>query len=49
MIERLSEAKLVALSAEPAALPYYLSLPVDDQDPERANRLMAEDGYQQAV
>ena len=47
VIERLHGAKAIALSDEPVTLPYYLSLPADEQDPELANRLMAEDGFQQ--
>ena len=46
--KRLLESKTIILSEESVALPYYLSLPADDQDPERANRLMAQDGFQQA-
>ncbi len=49
VIERLCGSKIIALSQEPVTLPYYLSLPADEQDAERANRLMAEDGFQQAV
>ncbi len=49
VIERLCESKIVVLSQEPVTLPYYLSISADEQDPERANRLMAEDGFQQPV
>ena len=48
VIERLHESKTIAFSDVPIELPYYLSLPTDEQDPELANRLMAEDGFQQA-
>ncbi len=48
VIKRLQEAKTIAFSDEPVTLPYYLSLPADEQDAELANRLMAEDGFQQA-
>ena len=48
VIERLRGSKIIALTDEPVELPYYLSLPVDEQDPELANRLMTEDRFQQA-
>ncbi len=48
VIERLHESKVIAFSDEPLSLPYYLSVPADEQDAELANRLMAEDGFRQA-
>jgi hypothetical protein len=48
VISRLSQAKAIVFSDEAVTLPYYLALPADDQDPERSNRLMLEDGFQQA-
>jgi hypothetical protein len=47
VIERLHDSNVIALSEERVTLPYYLSLPADELDDERANQLMAEDGYQQ--
>ncbi len=47
VIERLHEGKTIAFSDEPVELPYYLSIPADEQDADLANRLMAEDGFRQ--
>ena len=47
VIERLRDSGFIRLSEGPVSLPYYLSLPADKQDPERANRLMLEDGFAQ--
>lgn len=47
VIERLHDSKVIALSNEPVTLPYYLTLPADELDKERANRLMLEDGFEQ--
>jgi len=47
VITRLCEAKTIRLSDEPVALPYYLALPAEQQDPKRANQLMLADGFQQ--
>ncbi|HJN77029.1 MAG TPA: hypothetical protein QGF58_24105 [Myxococcota bacterium] len=47
VIDRLCEANAIALTERPVELPYYLALPADQQDPELANRLMLEDGFQQ--
>ncbi len=49
VIDRLAESNTIVLSDEPVALPYYLSLPADEQDPERANRLMAQDNFKQGA
>jgi hypothetical protein len=47
VIDRLHQSKLIAFSEQPVQLPYYLSQPTEKQDPEMANRLMAEDGFEQ--
>ena len=49
VIERLAETNTIAFSDEPVTLPYYLALPADEQDAERANQLMLEDGFQQGA
>jgi hypothetical protein len=47
VITRLHDSNIIAFSDEAVALPYYLALPADEQDPEKANRLMQEDGFEQ--
>ncbi len=49
VIVRLHEAKSIALSDEPVTLPYYLSMPADDQEADLSHRLMVEDGFQQGT
>jgi hypothetical protein len=44
-IERLIETDVIKLNGEPVELPYYLSLPVERIDLERARRSMADDGH----
>lgn len=43
VIERLNETKMIRLTDEPVEMPYYLSLPVEQLDLDRARRMMAED------
>lgn len=43
VIERLNETKMIRLTDEPVEMPYYLSLPVEQLDIDRARRMMAED------
>jgi len=45
VIERLTEAEVVRLSDEPITLPYYLAIPQEEQDAEKARELMIKDGY----
>lgn len=45
VIERLEEGRLVQLSESAVSLPYYLSLPIEELDIEKARKLMMEDGY----
>ena len=45
VIGRLLESEIIKLTDEPVNLPYYLSMPADDQDPELSQRLMVEDNY----
>jgi hypothetical protein len=44
-IERLAETGVVKLHDEPVELPYYLSLPVERLDLDRAKQAMADDGH----
>ena len=45
VIKRLSDATAIELTSEPTTLPYYLSLPLDEQDLKLATELMINDGF----
>jgi hypothetical protein len=45
VIERLVEEKVIHLSSRIITLPYYLALPIEELDPEKAKKLMVEDNY----
>lgn len=45
VIERLEEGKIIQLSTRITSLPYYLSLPIEELDIEKAKKLITEDGY----
>ncbi len=45
VIERLEEGNIVRLSTRVVSLPYYLSLPIEELDVEKAKKLIVEDGY----
>ena len=45
VIERLIEGKMVKLSEQAVELPYYLAAPIEQLDIEKAQNLIAEDGY----
>lgn len=45
VIERLQEGDLIKLSESPVVLPYYLAEPIEALDLEKAQKLIAEDGY----
>jgi len=45
VIERLEEGKLIQLSESAVSLPYYLALPIEELDIEKAKKLIMEDGY----
>ena len=45
LIKSLSDDKLIELSAESRKLPYYIDLPQSQQDLNKANRMMIEDGF----
>lgn len=46
VIERLIESQALMLSDKPYALPYHLSRPFEELDPNEAKLSMAEGGYQ---
>lgn len=45
VIERLLEGKMLKLSEKAVELPYYLAAPIEQLDIEKAQKLIAEDGY----
>lgn len=47
VIQRLTEGELIKLTDQPVELPYYLSQPIEQLNPEVAKRKMHEDGYTQ--
>ena len=45
VITRLSENEVIELTSRPSLLPYYLRLPIGEQDPKEATKLMFADGF----
>jgi len=45
VIKRLEETHVIHLSDEPVDLPYYLAIPANEQDPEKAKTLIEKDGF----
>ncbi len=45
VVERLEEGKIIQLSKSVVSLPYYLTLPIEELDIEKAKKLIMEDGY----
>ncbi len=45
VVKRLQETHVVHLSDEPVDLPYYLAIPANEQDPEKARALIEKDGF----
>lgn len=45
VITRLTESDVIELTMRPSLLPYYLRLPIDEQDPKQATELMISDGF----
>jgi len=45
VIERLEEGKIIQLSKNAISLPYYLTLPIEELEIEKAKKLIREDGY----
>jgi hypothetical protein len=48
VISRLTESEIIELTARPSLLPYYLRIPIDEQDPKQATEMMINDGFIQA-
>ncbi|RKZ84655.1 MAG: hypothetical protein DRQ39_08080 [Gammaproteobacteria bacterium] len=45
VITRLTESNVIELTARPSLLPYYLRIPMDEQDPKQATEMMINDGF----
>lgn len=45
VLERLIDTDVIRYSDEAVTLPYYLDIPYEDQDHEKATKLMLEDGH----
>lgn len=45
VITRLTESEVIELTMRPSLLPYYLRLPMDEQDPKQATEMMIRDGF----
>ena len=44
IVKNLASEGIIELLDSPSPLPYYLASPISDQDPEKAKRLMVQDG-----
>ena len=45
VIKRLIDTDVIELTLRPSILPYYLRIPMDDQDPKQATDMMINDGF----
>lgn len=45
VVDRLLESKAMELADAPVNLPYYLALPVNEQDLDKSRQMMLDDGY----
>lgn len=45
VLQRLGESGALKLTEEPLTLPYYLAMPLDEQEPKLATELMINDGF----
>ena len=45
VVKRLVESEVIKLNDEAVTLPYYLSIPEEEQDVEEARKQMVKDGY----
>jgi len=45
VISRLTDDDVIQLTAQPTVLPYYLRMPIDEQDTKQATELMLQDGF----
>lgn len=48
VITRLTDSDVIELTARPSLLPYYLRIPLDEQDPKKATQMMLADGFMQS-
>ncbi|HHA18225.1 MAG TPA: hypothetical protein ENK70_00770 [Methylophaga sp.] len=48
VITRLTESEVIELTVRPSLLPYYLRMPMDEQDPKQATEMMIKDGFIQS-
>ncbi len=45
VMSRLVDSGVIELTSRPTLLPYYLRIPLDEQDPKKATELMVSDGF----
>jgi len=45
VITRLADSDVIELTIRSSLLPYYLRLPIDEQDPKKATEIMINDGF----
>ncbi len=45
VVTRLTESDVIELTMRPTLLPYYLRIPMDEQDPKKATEMMIADGF----
>ena len=45
VIDRLTETDVIELTLRPSILPYYLRIPMNEQDPKKATEMMINDGF----
>ncbi|MDQ7072986.1 MAG: hypothetical protein Q9N32_05225 [Gammaproteobacteria bacterium] len=45
VVSRLTDNKVIELTMRPTLLPYYLRIPLDEQDPKKATEMMISDGF----
>ena len=45
VISRLTDSDIIELTLRPSLLPYYLRIPMDEQDPKKATEMMIKDGF----
>ncbi len=49
VITRLTDSEAIEITVRPSILPYYLRLPLDEQDPKEATKMMISDGFIQTA
>ena len=49
VITRLTDSDAIEITVRPSILPYYLRLPLDEQDPKEATKMMISDGFIQTA